>query len=130
MTSNDESRPIIGTTNPSPEQAKASGVQRMATVFALNPERERLYRELHANTWPAVINRLRKSNMRNYSLFITELAGQKYVMGYFEYTGDDFEADQRAIADDPETQRWWKALAPCSMVEVKCGEAEPVFLME
>ena len=99
-------------------------------MFALNSEEEQLYRELHANAWPAIVDRLRKSNLRNYSIFITELAGQKYVVSYCEYVGTDLEADQRAITEDPETHRWWKALSPCGMDEVQCGDADPVFLME
>jgi L-rhamnose mutarotase len=129
MSQTENSNAIYGDTNPTPEQVEESGVKRMLTVFALNPERERLYRELHANAWPAIIDRLKKSNMRNYSIFINELAGQKYVASYFEYTGSDWEADQQAIAEHPETQRWWQALSPCGMDGIQCGDADPVFYM-
>ena len=128
MTSN--ARPVYGPTNPTPEQVAGSGVRRMGSVFALNPENEQLYRDLHANAWPEIVDQLRKSNIRNFSIFITELAGQKYVVSYYEYVGADFEADQQAINDDPVTQRWWQALAPCGMDEIECGQMEPVFLME
>ena len=129
MSQAENSNAIYGGTNPTPEQVEASGVRRILTTFALNAERERLYRELHADAWPGIVDRLKKSNMRNYSIFITELAGRKYVVSYFEYTGTDWEADQQAIADDAETQRWWQALAPCENDEIQCGDADPVFFL-
>jgi len=54
-----------------------------------------------------------KSNIRNYSIYMTELEGKLYLFSYFEYIGDDWDADMKAIADDPETQRWWKETDPC-----------------
>ncbi|GAG27149.1 unnamed protein product, partial [marine sediment metagenome] len=32
---------------------------------------------------------------------------------YFEYTGEDFEADMATMAADEETQRWWDECKPC-----------------
>ena len=124
--------PTYGSTNPTPAQVSASGVRRMASVFPLNREGERVYRELHANAWPGIVKRLRKSNMRNYSIYIAELDGQKYVFSYFEYIGKDYEADRQAIIDDPETQRWWQALAPADPPPPApvCTDPEMVFLME
>ena len=127
MTSN--AKQVYGTTNPTPEQVAASGVRRMGSVFALDPANEQLYRDLHANAWPEIVDQLRKSNIRNFSIFITELAGQKYVVSYYEYIGTDFEADQRAMSDDPATARWHEALAPCDAPDVECGEMDPVFWM-
>ena len=121
---------VYGATNPTLEQVAESGVRRMGSVFALNPANEKLYRDLHADAWPEIVEQLRKSNIRNFSIFITELAGQKYVVSYYEYVGADFEADQQAMAEDPHTQHWWQALGPCDAPEVECGEMDPVFWME
>ena len=30
------------------------------------------------------------------------------LIANFKYDGTDFDADMREIAEDPETQRWWK----------------------
>ena len=46
---------------------------------------------------------------------MTEIKGQKYLFSYFEYIGADLQADMRAMADDPETQRWWKETDPCQI---------------
>lgn len=39
--------------------------------------------------------------------------GAHYLFSYFEYIGEDFEADMAKMAADPETQRWWEACKPC-----------------
>ncbi len=121
---------VYGPTNPTPKQVAATGVRRLGSVFALNADNEQLYRDLHADAWPGVLAQLRKSGLRNFSIFITELAGQKYVISYYEYVGTDFDADQAAMADDPVTQRWWQALGPCDAPDVECGPVDPVFWME
>jgi L-rhamnose mutarotase len=128
MTSN--AKQVYGTTNLTPEQVAESGVRRMGSVFALNHENEQLYRDLHANAWPEIVEQLSKSGIRNFSIFITELSGQKYVVSYYEYVGDDYEADQQAMTDDPATARWHEALSPCDAPDVACGPMDPVFWME
>ena len=92
---------------------KAQKVERFGSVIGLKPEKKDLYLKLHAETWPSVLGQIRKSNIRNYSIYLTELEGKLYLFSYFEYTGDDFEADMREMAKDPETQRWWKVTDPC-----------------
>ncbi len=107
------SDPVYGPTNPEPDTHAESGVRRFGSVIGLNPDKEKYYRELHANAWPSVLERIRKSNLRNYSIYVTEIEGKKYLFSYFEYVGQDFEADMQAIGDDPETQRWWQETDPC-----------------
>lgn len=128
-------QPVYGLTNPSPDVFAAATVKRFGSVIGLNPEKEQYYRELHADVWPGVQERLQKSNIRNYSIYITELEGKRYLFSYFEYTGMDFAADMQAIADDPETQRWWEATDPCQIQlptrkpGANWSEMEMVFLM-
>lgn len=61
------------------------------------------YKILHAAAWPEVLERIRKSNIRNYSIFFRD----GLLFSYLEYTGINYEADMKAIADDPITQKWW-----------------------
>lgn len=88
-------------------------VQRYAMVTGLRSEKEARYRALHAAPWPSVIARLRECHIRNYSIHRAEIDGRPYLFSYFEYVGDDFEADMEKMAADPETQRWWKETDPC-----------------
>ena len=93
--------------------AEKQQVRRVGSVIGLKPEKKDYYVKLHAETWPSVLKRIRDSNIRNYSIYMTELDGKLYLFSYFEYVGGDWDADMKAIADDPETQRWWKETDPC-----------------
>ena len=35
------------------------------------------------------------------------------VFAYFEYIGDDYEADMEKMARDEATRRWWTHTKPC-----------------
>lgn len=35
------------------------------------------------------------------------------MFSYFEYVGNDFDADMALIAADPRTQEWWAVCKPC-----------------
>ena len=114
MTSSNTSS-VYGPTNPSAEQRENMPVKRFGSVIGLDSNKEQYYRKLHANVWPSVLDRIRKSNIRNYSIYVTEINGQKYLFSYFEYIGTDLQGDMKAMADDPETQRWWKETDPCQI---------------
>ena len=90
-------------------------VERHAWVTGLAPEKADHYKQLHANPWPAVNQRLKECNVRNYSIYLREIEGKLYLFSYLEYTGEDFEADMKKMGDDPETQRWWKETDPCQV---------------
>lgn len=134
QTSNSDAR--YGPTNPSPETQAESDVRRFGSVIGLNPETEKYYRELHADVWPGILDRIRESNIRNYSIYTTEIEGRKYLFSYFEYVGDDFDSDMQAMADDPEMQRWWRETDPCQVrlpsrkPDANWSEMEMVFLAE
>lgn len=83
-------------------------MQRFASVVCLPAEHEQRYREVHSAVWPGVLRRIEASGIRNYSIFLRD----GVLFSYFEYAGDDFEADMQAMADDPETQRWWDVCKP------------------
>lgn len=88
-------------------------VQRHAWVTGLKPHKAEYYRKLHANPWPSVNAKLKECNIRNFSIYEREIAGKTYLFAYLEYTGKDFDADMKKMADDPETRRWWKETDPC-----------------
>ncbi|MFN2215602.1 MAG: L-rhamnose mutarotase [Anaerolineales bacterium] len=84
-------------------------MKRFGSVIRLKPEKESEYRELHANAWPDVLEMIHTCNIRNYSIYLKD----GYLFSYFEYIGDDFDADMQKMADDPVTQSWWKLTDPC-----------------
>jgi len=83
-------------------------VRRFGQLIGLKPEHFDAYVEAHAAVWPNVLEQIHKSGLRNYSIYHHD--GVLYA--YFEYVGDDFEADMANMAADPETQRWWAWMKP------------------
>jgi L-rhamnose mutarotase len=82
--------------------------RRVAAVIGLPAENAAEYDMLHAAIWPEITERLAASGIRNYSIY----RHGDVLFSYFEYEGDDYEADQAALAADPATQRWWALTAP------------------
>ena len=87
--------------------------QRFAWVTGLKPEKAEYYRQLHAHPWPGVNKMIKECHIQNFSIYERELDGKTYLFAYLEYTGQDFAADMKKMAADPETQRWWKETDPC-----------------
>ena len=86
----------------------------MATVHfgqigKLKKDKIEEYVELHAATWPGVLKTITECNLQNYSIF---LHGD-LVFSYFEYVGEDYDADMAKMATDPTTQDWWSHTRPC-----------------
>jgi L-rhamnose mutarotase len=89
-------------------------MKRFGWIGKLKPDMVQKYIDLHANPWPAVIERNKSCHLQNYSIFHKMLPdGEHYLFSYVEYTGDDFESDMQAMAADPEIQRWWAECKPC-----------------
>ena len=89
-------------------------MQRCGMVIGLRPEKVEEYKRLHAAVWPDVLKMIEECNIRNYSIYLRKLGdGKHYLFSYFEYTGEDFDADMARMAADPTTQRWWAECKPC-----------------
>jgi len=83
-------------------------MKRHGQLIGLRPESYDAYVKAHADVWPGVLAMIGEANIRNFSIFHHD--GQ--LFSYFEYVGDDYEADSARIAADPETQRWWAWMNP------------------
>ena len=81
---------------------------RYGMVLKVRPESFEEYKKYHAEVWPDVLDMIRKCNMRNYSIYHKD----GYLFSYFEYIGDDFDADMAKMAADPKTQEWWAIMEP------------------
>jgi L-rhamnose mutarotase len=105
--------PIYGATNP--QIAKDSKeVRYFGSVVELKGEKEKLYRELHADVWADVVQAIAKANIRNYHIYLAELEGKKFLFSYFEYHGKDMEKDFASMGDDKTTkEKWWPITDGC-----------------
>ena len=91
-------------------------MKRYGMVVGVKDEELDRYTELHAAVWPEVLDIIREFNIRNYSIYLRRLPdGKHYLFSYFEYVGNDFEADMKIIAADPTTQEWWRNTDPCQL---------------
>ena len=89
-------------------------MQRYGSVIEVREDKLDEYLRLHSDVWPEVEERMFESNIRNFTIFLRRLPdGRPYLFSYFEYVGEDYEADMQAIADDETTQRWWDLGKPC-----------------
>jgi L-rhamnose mutarotase len=78
-------------------------VSRYGQRIRLRPDAIEAYEALHAAPWSGVLDQIRRSNIRNYTIWRDGLE----LFASLEYVGADFAADMAAMAADPETQRWW-----------------------
>jgi L-rhamnose mutarotase len=84
-----------------------SGV-RYGSVIGIRPEMAAQYEEVHRNAPRAVLQTIADCNIVNYSIF----RYQELLFSYFEYVGENYEADMQKMAEDPATQKWWELCKP------------------
>ncbi len=85
-------------------------MKRYGAVIGLSGEAIAEYKRLHADVWPAVLEQIRASNIKNYTIFLRE--PENLLFAYYEYHGTDHAADMAKMAEDPNTQRWWDVCMP------------------
>lgn len=84
-------------------------MKRVGSIIGVDIEKLEEYKKLHSAVWPQVLEMIRLCNIRNYSIYYRN--GMLY--SYYEYVGEDYEADMARMAADPVTQEWWKLCGPC-----------------
>jgi L-rhamnose mutarotase len=94
----------------------------MGMTIGIRPEDIPEYKRLHAEVWPSILERLSKSNITNYSIFLRE--PENMMFAYWEYLGSDFDADSQLIADDPDTKKWWELCGPMQVPLESRAEGE------
>jgi L-rhamnose mutarotase len=88
---------------------------RYGMITGIKPEKLSYYKKLHAGPWPAVVAKIKECHIENYSIHLQKVEEKYYLFSYFEYTGQDFDADMKKMAADTVTQRWWKETDPCQL---------------
>ena len=85
-------------------------MRRMGMVIGLKPQHVADYKRLHAAAWPEILALISECNITNYSIFLKE--PENLLFGYWEYTGDDFDADMARMAAHPKNKEWWAVCMP------------------
>jgi len=83
-------------------------MKRFGQLIGVKPEHLDSYKKYHSEVWPEINSKISECNIRNYSIFYRD--GQLFA--YFEYVGENFDADMQKMADDPRTQDWWAIMKP------------------
>jgi L-rhamnose mutarotase len=87
--------------------SSAPAGHRICFLLRVRPERAQEYRERHGAVWPEMLEALRETGWRNYSIF---LRGDGTLIGYLEC--DDFAAAQAAMQERDVNARWQAEMAP------------------
>lgn len=77
-------------------------ITRYGQIIRLRPGSISEYEALHAAVWPEVLEQIKQAGLRNYSIF----RDGRQLFSYFEYTGNDFEADMATLDAHPVVHRW------------------------
>ena len=83
-------------------------MKRFGQIIKLKPEGAAEYIKQHQTVWPGVLAKIKECNLSNYSIFFKD----NILFAYFEYLGNDFDADIKKMAAHDETQRWWDVVKP------------------
>ena len=86
--------------------------KRVGMVVGLKADQIEDYKRLHADSNPGVRDLLRKYHLHNFSIFLHQIDGKWYEFGYYEYTGDAFEADMAKLDAEPRNKEWLKVCDP------------------
>jgi L-rhamnose mutarotase len=81
-------------------------MQRVCFQLQVKPDRMAEYRERHDAVWPEMLDALRASGWRNYSLFLSTTG---MLIGYLET--DDFGAALRGMEQTDINARWQAEMA-------------------
>jgi L-rhamnose mutarotase len=96
-------------------------------VVGLRPEAMGEYKRLHSDSHSGVRDLLNKYNMHNFSIFLHQIDGKWYEFGYYEYTGDDYEADMAAMDTEPRIREW---LSVCDPMQIPLPGEKSWAIME
>jgi len=94
-------------------QEQHKNMKRIGMVVKIKTEYLEEYKKLHADDNPGVRHLLSKYNLRNFSIFLVQLAdGGWYEFGYYEYWGNDLEGDMAKLDAEPENIKWLEMCDP------------------
>lgn len=105
--------------------------QRYGSVIGVRKESLGKYIDLHKAVWPGVLQQLHDSNIRNYSIYLGELDdGKLYLFAYFDYVGDNFDADMAKMKANKTVQNWWKETGPLQIPQKNRKKGEHWMTMQ
>lgn len=83
-------------------------MKRVGFILKVRPEKIDEYKKHHEAVWPEMLEALRRTGWRNYSLFMRE---DGLLFGYFE-AEESFQASLAGMAKEQINARWQEFMAP------------------
>lgn len=74
------------------------------SIIGLKKEFEEQYIILHKHTFPGVLDRIHRSNISDYSIFMHN----GLLFSHMVYIGPNLDTDMKAMGTDATTREWWK----------------------
>lgn len=87
---------------------------RFGKVIELRSECVADYKRVHADGFAGVRDLLEAANLRNFNIFLHEVAGRHLLFMYCEYHGSDYAADMARLDAEPRNIAW---LAQCDPMQ-------------
>lgn len=88
-------------------------VKRVGMVVKVKKDKLEEYKKLHADSNPGVRDLLSQYGMRNFSIFLVQMADSAwYEFGYYEYWGNNLEDDMAKLAEEPRNKQWLELCDP------------------
>ena len=84
-------------------------MKRYGQVIKVKKDKIEQYKKLHSAVWPEILTLIDECNIKNYSIFLKD----DLLFAYFEYVGNDFNADMKKMADNEINKKWWDVCIPC-----------------
>ena len=82
-------------------------MQRICYLLKVRPEKMAEYKRRHAEVWPEMLDALRETGWRNYSIFLRE---DGLLIGYLET--DDFASARAGMKKFAVNEKWQAEMAP------------------
>ena len=83
-------------------------MKRVAFLLKVRQDKIEEYKQHHAAVWPEMLDALRRTGWRNYSLFMRD---DGLLFGYFE-TPDSFQAAQAGMSQEEINAKWQELMSP------------------
>lgn len=86
-------------------------MKRIGVLTKIKPGMLEKYTKMHAEIWDDVVRIGHEHNTRNFTIFFDERTG--YMFSYFEYIGNDYEADMKEKNSKPIIKEWQAMCREC-----------------
>ena len=93
-----------------------------AWILGVRPGYEEEYKRRHDEIWPEMLDELKASGIRNYSIFRLGLD----LVGYFET--DDLKATVEYLKNSEVNRKWGEYMSPIMKIEVDPSTGFPYLL--